>query len=159
MHSLSLQTRRCLRKGRFSYWIPSSGMSGISLNLSNKYGLPSRTRWSCSLRCGCYNLSSPPSQSYCVAQLSESQFRLNAILAEARASAQRTLDTAQELSLLRHSLADELAFLSSTLVSSMSDVNTEPTLLEEIETFHRSLKELDSVKGYVQVIYHALKLR
>ena len=70
------------------------------------------------------------------------------------------MHTAQELALLRHSLADELSFLSGELESALSS-NPEdgPTLLEELETLHRSLKELDSVKGYVQVIEHALKLR
>ena len=46
--------------------------------------------------------------------------------------------------------------LESALSSNPEDG---PTLLEELETLHRSLKELDSVKGYVQVIEHALKLR
>ncbi|KAJ7823548.1 TIP-1 family-domain-containing protein [Mycena olivaceomarginata] len=41
----------------------------------------------------------------------------------------------------------------------MSDGDSESTLLEDIETLHRNLKELQSVKGYVQVIEHALKLR
>lgn len=65
---------------------------------------------------------------------------------------------AQELSLERHSLADELASLSQDLVSSLSDVNRSPTLLEDIETLHRNLKELKSVKEYVQIIEHALNL-
>jgi hypothetical protein len=33
------------------------------------------------------------------------------------------------------------------------------TLLEDIETLHRDLKELQSVKAYVQVVEYALKLR
>jgi RAD50-interacting protein 1 len=69
------------------------------------------------------------------------------------------LHTAQELSLLRHSLADELADLSESLISSQMEGEREPTLLEDIETLHRNLKELQSVKTYVQVIEHALKLR
>lgn len=69
------------------------------------------------------------------------------------------LNSAQELSLVRHSLADELLDLSQELVSNMSDCDRPPTLLEDIETLHRSLKELQSVKGYVQVIEYALKLR
>jgi len=56
-------------------------------------------------------------------------------------------------------LADELSYLSQELVSSMSDSERRPTLLEDIETLHRSLKELQSVKAYVQVISHALALR
>lgn len=60
---------------------------------------------------------------------------------------------------MRHSLADELSYLSQELVSSLSGSEGKPTLLEDLETLHRSLKELESVKGYVQVIEHALKLR
>lgn len=41
----------------------------------------------------------------------------------------------------------------------MSDEEKKSTLLEDIETLHRSLKELQSVKRYVQVIEHSLKLR
>jgi hypothetical protein len=41
----------------------------------------------------------------------------------------------------------------------MSNGEGTATLLEELETLQRSLKELQSVKGYVQVIQHALKLR
>jgi len=41
----------------------------------------------------------------------------------------------------------------------MSDEERKATLLEDIETLHRILKELQSVKGYVQIIEHALKLR
>lgn len=41
----------------------------------------------------------------------------------------------------------------------MSETESGPTLLEDVETLHRSLKELESVKGYIQVIEHALKLR
>jgi hypothetical protein len=67
--------------------------------------------------------------------------------------------TAQSLSLQRHSLADELSYLFQQLTSAMSDGDSESTLLEDIETLHRNLKELQSVKGYVQVIEHALKLR
>lgn len=33
------------------------------------------------------------------------------------------------------------------------------TLLEDLETMHRNLKELESVKAYVQVIHRALRLR
>lgn len=66
--------------------------------------------------------------------------------------------SAQELSLKRHTLADELASLSQDFVSSLSDVDPSPTLLEDIETLHRNLKELKSVKEYVQIIKHALNL-
>ena len=95
-----------------------------------------------------------------VAQLAQSQTSLNRVIARTRKKATENLHTAQELSLLRHSLADELSFLSGELESSLSaNPDDGPTLLEDLETLHRSLKELDSVKGYVRVIEHALKLR
>ncbi len=95
-----------------------------------------------------------------VAQLAQSQTSLDEVIARTRQKATENLHTAQELSLLRHSLADELSFLSGELESSLSsNPDDGPTLLEDLETLHRSLKELDSVKGYVQVVEHALKLR
>lgn len=78
---------------------------------------------------------------------------------ETQSSAEIHLHTAQELSLFRHSLADELSELSNELVSAMSDGERKSTLLEDIETLHRNLKELHSVKGYVQIIQHTLDLR
>lgn len=80
-------------------------------------------------------------------------------MSDTRTTAEAHLHSAQELSLLRHSLTDELAYLSQELVSSMAESESGPTLLEDVEALHRSLKELESVKGYVQVIEHALKLR
>jgi hypothetical protein len=69
------------------------------------------------------------------------------------------LHSAQELSLVRHALADELAQLASELESAITDERGKPTLLEELEGMHRSLKELQTVRDYVQVIAHALDLR
>jgi hypothetical protein len=67
--------------------------------------------------------------------------------------------TAQELSLLRHSLTDELAFLNDELLSSLSNRGLGPSLLEDIETQHRNLKELETIKGYVQVVALALQYK
>ncbi|KAI0639075.1 TIP-1 family-domain-containing protein [Trametes polyzona] len=92
------------------------------------------------------------------AKLAHSQSSVDTVIADTREKAAEHLHTAQELSLLRHSLADELSFLSSELVSSLDGPEGAPTLLEDLEALHRSLKELESVKGYVQVIEHALKL-
>lgn len=94
-----------------------------------------------------------------LAQLSSSQSYLDALLSNTRSSAEEHLRTAKELATLRHSLADELSELSSGLVSAMSGERGQPTLLEDLETLHRNLKELESVKGYVQLVEHALKLR
>lgn len=70
------------------------------------------------------------------------------------------LSTAQELSLARHALTDELSSLSTELLSSLHPEGPgKSTLLEELESFHRSLKELESVRNYVLVIEHALRLR
>ena len=41
----------------------------------------------------------------------------------------------------------------------MSGPDRRPTLLEDLETLQRNLKELESVKSYVQVIHRALSLR
>ncbi|KAJ6574637.1 TIP-1 family-domain-containing protein [Mycena capillaripes] len=92
------------------------------------------------------------------ANLAVSQENVDALVSQTRAAAQTHTRTAQGLSLQRHSLADELSYLFHQLTSAMSDGDSESTLLEDIETLHRNLKELQSVKGYVQVIEHALKL-
>lgn len=91
--------------------------------------------------------------------MAQSQAEVDALITNTRSAAQEHLHTAQELSLLRHSLADELSFLSQELVSSLSGPEGEPTLLEDIETLHRNLKELESVKAYIQVVEHVLRIR
>ncbi|KAF8973689.1 TIP-1 family-domain-containing protein [Flammula alnicola] len=63
-----------------------------------------------------------------------------------------------ELSLMRHLLNDELSDLTRELVSLEYNADREPLLLEDLETLHRNLKELQSVKQYVQVVEHVLKL-
>ncbi|KAF7367286.1 hypothetical protein MSAN_00790600 [Mycena sanguinolenta] len=92
------------------------------------------------------------------ANLATSQANVNVLVSQTREAAQNHMRTAQSLSLQRHSLADELSYLFNQLTSAMSDGDRDSTLLEDIETLHRNLKELQSVKGYVQVIEHALKL-
>ena len=95
-----------------------------------------------------------------VAQFSASTSERDVLLRQTRTSVDEHLHTAQELSLLRHSLSDELASLSEDLLSSMSDdPQNEPTLLENIEALHRNLKELESVNGYLLVLERALRLR
>ncbi|KAF8993873.1 RINT-1 family protein [Hymenopellis radicata] len=92
------------------------------------------------------------------ATLELSQSNVNALLEETRAAAEEYRLAAQELSLQRHALADELSTLTRNLVSSLSDADGQPTLLEDIETMHRNLKELNHVRSYVQVIEYALRL-
>lgn len=94
-----------------------------------------------------------------LAQLAQSQGEVDTLITNTRSATQEHLHTAQELSLLRHSLTDELSFLSQELISSLSGPDGKPTLLEDIETLHRNLKELESVKGYIQVVEHVLKAR
>ncbi|KAJ7693622.1 TIP-1 family-domain-containing protein [Mycena rosella] len=91
------------------------------------------------------------------ANLAISQASVDDLVARTREAAQTHTQTAQSLALQRHSLADELSYLFHQLTSAMSDGDSESTLLEDIETLHRNLKELESVKGYVQIIEHALK--
>ncbi|EEB89487.1 hypothetical protein MPER_12406, partial [Moniliophthora perniciosa FA553] len=67
------------------------------------------------------------------------------------------VETAQELSLIRHSIDDELNDFSERLTS-LSSNGLAPTLLEDVETLHRNLKELESIRGYVMAVEHALKL-
>jgi hypothetical protein len=69
------------------------------------------------------------------------------------------LHSAQELSLLGHSLADELSSLFGQLLTDSSQQNETMTLLEDLEAMHRNLREQESIKAYVQVIHRALQLR
>ncbi|KAJ7462806.1 TIP-1 family-domain-containing protein [Mycena galericulata] len=92
------------------------------------------------------------------ANLAISQASIDALVSQTREAAQTHTRTIENLALQRLSLADELSYLFRQLTSSMSDGDTESTLLEDIETLHRNLKELQSVKGYIQIIEHALKL-
>ncbi|KAI0281623.1 TIP-1 family-domain-containing protein [Russula aff. rugulosa BPL654] len=73
-------------------------------------------------------------------------------------SASLRLHSAQELSLLGHSLADELTSLFGQLLSDHSQPDEPPTLLEDLEAMHRNLREQESIKAYVQVIHRALQL-
>jgi hypothetical protein len=94
-----------------------------------------------------------------LAQLSSSNDEIRSLISNMKTSAKEKISTSKELSLLRHSIADELSELSDELVSVLHDGDGNPTLLEDIETLHRNLKELESVRGYIQVIHHGLQLR
>ena len=69
------------------------------------------------------------------------------------------LHSAQELSLLGHSLTDELSSLFGQLLTESSQLGESKTLLEDLEAMHRNLREQESIKAYVQVIQRALQLR
>ncbi|EJD04214.1 uncharacterized protein FOMMEDRAFT_167449 [Fomitiporia mediterranea MF3/22] len=97
------------------------------------------------------------SESYS-SQLATSQDRVDSLILETSEKAKQQLVTAQELSLLRHSLADELTSLTEELESAATAEGSEPSLLEELEVLHRNLKDLELVKGFVQSIHKALQL-
>ncbi|KAI0274887.1 TIP-1 family-domain-containing protein [Gloeopeniophorella convolvens] len=90
--------------------------------------------------------------------LAASHSNIQQLKSEQAEHASSRLDSAQDLSLLRHSLIDELSSLSAQLVSDHLQSEDPPTLLEDVETLHRNLKEQESVKAYVQVIHRALQL-
>ena len=94
-------------------------------------------------------------------QLIESEKEIGALTTNTRIEAILQLDKAKELASLRDGLEDDLAYLSHDLVSTLSPTGDEtvPTLLEDIETMHRALKELESVRSYVAVIQRSLQLR
>ncbi|KAJ8596789.1 hypothetical protein M405DRAFT_756987 [Rhizopogon salebrosus TDB-379] len=93
-------------------------------------------------------------------QLSTSQQSIDSLVAKARVEALANLDTARGLAEDRVLMESEMTHLSHELVSSLSPSNSDasPTLLEDIETMHRVLKELESVRAYVAVIERALTL-
>ena len=69
------------------------------------------------------------------------------------------VENARGLAFFRHSLADDLAALSEELLSAFDHGLGKATLLEDLETMQRSLRELENVRSYVQVIEQALRLR
>ncbi|PPQ63719.1 hypothetical protein CVT24_004299 [Panaeolus cyanescens] len=90
--------------------------------------------------------------------LHDSQLNVDEAIRKARESAKRHLSLAQDLSLQRHSLEDELSELSQTLLPLTYASDQESSLLQDLETLHRNLKELQSVKEYVEVIDGVLVL-
>ena len=91
--------------------------------------------------------------------MAASNVNIEKLRSEQAASTSHHLHAAQELSLLGHSLVDELASLFGQLRSDHSQPDEPPTLLEELEAMHRCLREQESLKAYVQVIHRALLLR
>lgn len=94
-------------------------------------------------------------------QLIESEKEIDILTTNTRIEALLRLDKAKELASLRDSLEDDLAYLSHDLVSALSPTEDDngPTLLEDIETLHRALKELEGVRSYVAVVERSLQLR
>jgi hypothetical protein len=92
-------------------------------------------------------------------QMAASNSNVQKLRSEEVTSASLRLHSAQELSLLGHSLVDELTSLFGQLVSDHLQPGEPPTLLEDLEAMHRNLREQESIKAYVQVIHRALELR
>ncbi|KAI9572694.1 RINT-1 family protein [Boletus coccyginus] len=92
--------------------------------------------------------------------LVESEKEIDVLTTSTRIEAILQLDKAKDLASLRDSLEDDLAYLSHDLVSapSLTGDDNGPTLLEDIETMHRALKELESVRSYVTVVERTLQL-
>ena len=91
--------------------------------------------------------------------MATSNSNIQKLRSEQVTSATLRLHSAQELSLLGHSLADELSALFGQLLLDNSPPAGSPTLLGDLEAMHRNLREQESVKAYVQVIHRALQLR
>ncbi|KAH9486638.1 RAD50-interacting protein 1 [Psilocybe cubensis] len=91
-------------------------------------------------------------------KLSASQSDLDIFLRRTRVTAENHLTKAKDVSLLRHTLNDELSDLTQSLISIRGSDDHKPLLLEDIETLHRNLKELQTVKQYIQVVELGLKL-
>lgn len=91
--------------------------------------------------------------------MAASESNIQKLRSEEVTSASLRLHSAQELSLLGHSLADELSSLFGQLLSDQSQPGESSTLLEDLEAMHRNLREQESIKAYVQVIHRALQLR
>ncbi|KAH7927393.1 hypothetical protein BV22DRAFT_1085155 [Leucogyrophana mollusca] len=93
-------------------------------------------------------------------QLIASKESIASVKSKAQIAALTHLESARELGLERQGLTDELAALSHELVSSLghSDGESKPTLLEDVETMHRALKELEGVGAYVSIVERALAL-
>ncbi|KAF5384043.1 hypothetical protein D9757_006987 [Collybiopsis confluens] len=98
------------------------------------------------------------SEAELLSSLASSSSMVEKLISETSSTAHLHLETAQNLSLLRHSLTDELVDLTDGLLSSISSEPGNPTLLEDIEALHRNLSDLQGVKGYAQVIKHVLEL-
>ncbi|KAI9444970.1 TIP-1 family-domain-containing protein [Lactarius indigo] len=92
------------------------------------------------------------------ASLAASYSSIQKLRSEKATSVSFRLHSAQELSLLGHSLVDELSLLFGQLLTDSSQQSESTTLLEDLEAMHRSLREQESIKAYVQVIQRALQL-
>jgi len=96
-------------------------------------------------------------------KLDLSQASLDHLISTTLSKSNLVLASAQELSLTRHSLADQLASLVDDILPSTSQSNAKgkapQSLLEELEHLHGRLSELERTRNYVRIIEHSLELR
>ncbi|KAJ1310280.1 hypothetical protein OPQ81_007020 [Rhizoctonia solani] len=89
-------------------------------------------------------------------QLGESQAFTNEFISATFQRTKNLLDSAQELSLKRHLIADDISALRDELVP--TGPKAEATLLSELEELQKRLSELEGAKSYLQVLERGLKL-
>ncbi|KAG8885666.1 hypothetical protein FRB97_000109 [Tulasnella sp. 331] len=92
-------------------------------------------------------------------QLQASSSLLSRQIASASSSASTSLQAANELSLTRHALIDQLSSLSELLLPSTTAKGKQPrTLLEDMEELHEQLRNLQLTRDYMSVLEHASAL-
>ncbi|CAE6408530.1 unnamed protein product, partial [Rhizoctonia solani] len=87
----------------------------------------------------------------------ESQKVTDTFIFETIQQTKTLLDSAQELSLKRHLIADDILALRDELAP--VDPEGKSTLLSELEELHKRISELEGAKSYVQVLERGLRLR
>ncbi|CAE6432985.1 unnamed protein product [Rhizoctonia solani] len=89
-------------------------------------------------------------------RLGESQSSTNSFISTTVQQTKSLLDSAQELSLKRHLIADDILALRDELAP--VDPKGKSTLLSELEELHKRISELEGAKSYVQVLERGLQL-
>ncbi|KAF8602692.1 hypothetical protein BDV93DRAFT_523797 [Ceratobasidium sp. AG-I] len=90
-------------------------------------------------------------------QLEESQLATDGFIADAIQQTQNFLESAREVSLKRHLLADEIFALREELVPA-TESRGKPSLLVELEQLHNRIAELEGAKTYIRVLERGLQL-
>lgn len=95
-------------------------------------------------------------------QLDESSAELELFIHDALEKARGLLATAKEIALARYALTDDITALQGELVSVASNdslgTNTK-TLLEDVESLHEKLEQLEQARVYVRIVEHGVQLR
>ncbi|KAG9103847.1 hypothetical protein FRC06_007525 [Ceratobasidium sp. 370] len=90
-------------------------------------------------------------------QLEESKAKADGLIADTIRQTQQFLETAQEASLKRHILADEISALQEELAPD-GESRGKPSLLYELEQLHKRIAELEGAKVYMRVLERGLQL-